>query len=263
MLALGAIGVVAGVRLLGLRSRGLALGLASVGILMWLGILSIVLEGPHRRPWWPGSAYEMSISSSLAIYVLGVAGYDFVILTLHRWRNRFDNAKDRARPGSPPPSRHTGISSGTLFLVRVDVCRGKPRTNGHKQLVGDSCSGNRLSGDCAPSKAFGIYRSDSRVEDVLVSYFGQQALYRGIYECIRPVQNVNSQGILVKRLASRRILFDAHLLHPSATSQRVWRLGNTSNGNLPSEGQHAHWNRPLNYECLRYWLRRQAFSARC
>ena len=102
VLALGATGVVAGVRLLRLRGRGLALGLASVGILIWLGILGIVLEGPHRRPKWPGSAYEMSISRYLAIYVLGVAGYVFVILTLHGWRDRFDKAtgSSAASPGT-------------------------------------------------------------------------------------------------------------------------------------------------------------------
>jgi hypothetical protein len=78
-LAFGALGVFAGVRLLGLRSRGLALGLAWVGILMWLAVLGFV-PGPH-----PGLG-------SLAIYVLGVAGYVYVILALRRWRDRFDNA---------------------------------------------------------------------------------------------------------------------------------------------------------------------------
>jgi hypothetical protein len=78
-LAFGALGVFAGVRLLGLRSRGLALGLAWVGILMWLAVLGFV-PGPH-----PGLG-------SLAIYVLGVAGYVYVILALRRWRDRFDTA---------------------------------------------------------------------------------------------------------------------------------------------------------------------------
>jgi hypothetical protein len=45
-LAFGALGVIAGVRLLGLRSRGLALSLAWVGILMWLAVLAFV-PGPH------------------------------------------------------------------------------------------------------------------------------------------------------------------------------------------------------------------------
>jgi len=79
LLAFGALGVIAGVRLLGLRSRGLALGLAWVGILMWLAVLGFV-AGPH-----PGLG-------SLAIYVLGVAGYVYVILALRRWRDRFDKA---------------------------------------------------------------------------------------------------------------------------------------------------------------------------
>lgn len=79
LLAFGALGVIAGVRLLGLRSRGLGLGLAWVGILMWLTVLGFV-AGPH-----PGLG-------SLAIYVLGVAGYVFVILALRRWRDRFDEA---------------------------------------------------------------------------------------------------------------------------------------------------------------------------
>jgi hypothetical protein len=78
-LAFGALGVFAGVRLLGLRSRGLALGLAWVGILMWLAVLGFV-PGPH-----PGLG-------SFAIYVLGVAGYVYVILALRRWGDRFDNA---------------------------------------------------------------------------------------------------------------------------------------------------------------------------
>ncbi len=77
MLAFGALGVIAGVRLLGLRSRGLGLGLAWVGILMWLAVLAFV-AGPH-----PGLG-------SLAIYVLGVAGCVYVILALRRWRGRFD-----------------------------------------------------------------------------------------------------------------------------------------------------------------------------
>ncbi len=80
-LAFGALGVIAGVRLLGLRSRGLALSLAWVGILMWLAVLAFV-AGPH-----PGLG-------SLAIYVLGVAGYIYVILALRRWRDRFDRASE-------------------------------------------------------------------------------------------------------------------------------------------------------------------------
>jgi hypothetical protein len=79
MLAFGALGVIAGVRLLGLRSRGLALGLAWVGILMWLAVLGFV-AGRH-----PGLG-------SLAVYVLGVAGYVYVMLALRRWRDRFDKA---------------------------------------------------------------------------------------------------------------------------------------------------------------------------
>jgi hypothetical protein len=78
-LAFGALGVIAGVRLLGLRSRGLALGLAWVGILMWLTVGGFV-AGPHRG------------LGSLAIYVLGVSGYVYVILALRRWRDRFDKA---------------------------------------------------------------------------------------------------------------------------------------------------------------------------
>ncbi|HKN45171.1 MAG TPA: hypothetical protein VJW23_14760, partial [Propionibacteriaceae bacterium] len=78
-LAFGALGVIAGVRLLGLRSRGLALGLAWLGILMWLAVGGFV-AGPH-----PGLG-------SLAIYVLGGAGYVYVILALRRWRDRFHKA---------------------------------------------------------------------------------------------------------------------------------------------------------------------------
>jgi hypothetical protein len=78
-LAFGALGVIAGVRLLGLRSRGLALGLAWVGILMWLAVIGFA-PGPH-----PGLR-------SLAICVMGVAGYVYVILALRRWRDRFDKA---------------------------------------------------------------------------------------------------------------------------------------------------------------------------
>lgn len=75
LLALGAIGVVAGVRLLGLRSRGLALGLAGVGMLIWG---PAALPDPHRG------------FGSYAIAALGVAGFVYVILSLHRWRDRFD-----------------------------------------------------------------------------------------------------------------------------------------------------------------------------
>jgi SAF domain-containing protein len=78
-LAFGALGVIAGVRLLGLRSRGLALGLAWVGILMWLTVGGFV-AGPHRG------------FGSLAIFVLGVAGCVYVILALRRWRDRFPKA---------------------------------------------------------------------------------------------------------------------------------------------------------------------------
>jgi hypothetical protein len=60
-LAFGALGVIAGVRLLGLTPRGLALDLAWVGILMWLAVGGLV-AGPHRA------------LGPLAIYVLGVAG---------------------------------------------------------------------------------------------------------------------------------------------------------------------------------------------
>jgi hypothetical protein len=75
-LAFGALGVIAGVRLLELRSRGLALGLAWVGILLWLAVADL-----HRG------------LGSLAIDVLGVAGYIYVILALRRWRDRFDKAR--------------------------------------------------------------------------------------------------------------------------------------------------------------------------
>jgi hypothetical protein len=94
-LAFGALGVFAGVRLLGLRSRGLALGLAWVGILMWLAVLGFV-PGPH------------SGLGSFAIYVLGVAGYVYVILALRRWRDRFDNAS-----GSVATSLGTSTLSST------------------------------------------------------------------------------------------------------------------------------------------------------
>jgi hypothetical protein len=98
-LAFGALGVFAGVRLLGLRSRGLALGLAWVGILMWLAVLGFV-PGPH-----PGLG-------SLAIYVLGVAGYVYVILALRRWRDRFDT-----------PSGSVATSLGTSTLSSTPVPR--------------------------------------------------------------------------------------------------------------------------------------------
>jgi hypothetical protein len=98
-LAFGALGVIAGVRLLGLRSRGLALGLAWVGILMWLAVLGFV-PGPH-----PGLG-------SLAIYVLGVAGYVYVILALRRWRDRFENE-----------SGSVGTSLGTSTLSSTPVPR--------------------------------------------------------------------------------------------------------------------------------------------
>jgi hypothetical protein len=94
-LAFGALGVIAGVRLLGLRSRGLALSLAWVGILMWLAVLAFV-PGPH-----PGLG-------SLTIYVLGVAGYVYVILALRRWWDRFDNAS-----GLVATSLGTSASSST------------------------------------------------------------------------------------------------------------------------------------------------------
>jgi len=98
-LAFGALGVIAGVRLLGLRSRGLALGLAWVGILMWLAVLGFV-AGPHRG------------LGSLAIYVLGVAGYVYVILALRRWRDRFGKA-----------SGSVAVSLGTSTLSSSPVPR--------------------------------------------------------------------------------------------------------------------------------------------
>jgi hypothetical protein len=96
MLAFGALGVIAGVRLLGLRSRGLGLGLAWVGILMWLAVVGF-MAGPH-----PGLG-------SLAIYVPGVAGYVYVILALRRWRDRFDKAS-----GSVAASLGTSTFSSSL-----------------------------------------------------------------------------------------------------------------------------------------------------
>ena len=75
------LGVVAGVRLLGLRSRGLALGLAWVGILLWLrGSGSGGLGNPEgmSAAWWPGRAYAVSSLSGLVIKGLGVAGYVYV-----------------------------------------------------------------------------------------------------------------------------------------------------------------------------------------
>ena len=80
LLAFGALGVIGGMSLLGLRSRGLALGLAWVGLLMWLAaVLGNLVVSPQRG------------LGSLA-YVLGVAGYVYVILALRRWRDRFDTA---------------------------------------------------------------------------------------------------------------------------------------------------------------------------
>ena len=79
LLAFGALGVIAGVRLLALRSRGLALGLTCVGLLMWLAALGNFLGGPQR-------------SLGTLAYVLGVAGYVYMILALRRWRDRFDKA---------------------------------------------------------------------------------------------------------------------------------------------------------------------------
>jgi peptidoglycan/LPS O-acetylase OafA/YrhL len=100
-LAFGALGVIAGVRLLGLRSRGLALGLAWVGILIWLAVLAFV-AGPH-----PGLG-------SLAIYVLGVAGCVYVILALRRWRD----------PGALLRSclavRHDEVHAFNLCLTQAD-----------------------------------------------------------------------------------------------------------------------------------------------
>jgi hypothetical protein len=102
-LAFGALGVITGVRLLGLRSRGLALSLAWVGILMWLAVLAFV-AGPH-----PGLG-------SLAIYVLGVAGYVYVILALRRWRDRFGKA-----------SESVAVSLGTSTFTSSPVPRdGRP-----------------------------------------------------------------------------------------------------------------------------------------
>ena len=78
LLAFGALGVIAGVRLLALRSRGLALGLAWVGLLMWLAALGNFVGGPQR-----------GLGS---VAYVGVAGYVYVILALRRWRDRFDKA---------------------------------------------------------------------------------------------------------------------------------------------------------------------------
>ena len=83
-LAFGAIGVVAGVRLLGLRSRGLALGLAGVG--MWIWVL-----GPDTLPKDSHRGF-----GSYAIGALGVAGCVYVILALLKWRDRFDRGEPLA-----------------------------------------------------------------------------------------------------------------------------------------------------------------------
>jgi hypothetical protein len=123
-----AVGVVAGVRLLGLRSRGLALGLAGVGILLWLRIPGPGTLGDPEGMYgnrWPGSAYDMSSSSAfLAIKVLAVAGYIYVILTLLGWWVRFDKAKGSvAAPlGSstfPPPPAPPNSEPGRFSVVVV------------------------------------------------------------------------------------------------------------------------------------------------
>jgi hypothetical protein len=122
------VGVVAGVRLLGLRSRGLALGVAGVGILLWLG-------GPGRSGYlgnppggfatWPGSAYDMSNPSVLAIKGLAVAGYVYVIVALLGWRDRFDKATGSVAaplgtstlPSSPAPRKSRPGRSRSVVVV--------------------------------------------------------------------------------------------------------------------------------------------------
>ena len=128
-LAVFGLGVVAGVRLLGLRSRGLALGLAWVGILMWLrGSGSGGLGNPEgmSAAWWPGRAYAVSSLSGLVIKGLGIAGYVYVILALLGWRDRFDKAGGSIAallgtstiPTSPaPPDSGPGRSRSVLVTV--------------------------------------------------------------------------------------------------------------------------------------------------
>jgi hypothetical protein len=83
MLAFAALGIVAGVRLLGLRWRGLGFGLAWVGMGIWLLLLPKRLQGE----------YMSTLGGPLVIYVLGVAGNVYVILALRRWRDRFRKAR--------------------------------------------------------------------------------------------------------------------------------------------------------------------------
>jgi hypothetical protein len=66
MLAFVALGIVAGVRLLGLRWRGLGLGLAWVGMGIWLLLLPKRLQGEYMSTLGGGGR--------LVIYVLGVVG---------------------------------------------------------------------------------------------------------------------------------------------------------------------------------------------
>src|SRR5918994_6566226 len=83
-LAFAAPGVIAGVRLLGLRWRGLGLALAWVGIAMWLPGLLRALGGE------PGLGDQVgSLRPWPRMNGLFVAGNVYVILALWRWRDRF------------------------------------------------------------------------------------------------------------------------------------------------------------------------------